>query len=164
MDWVWPAAERARLPVAVLAWRFLPDLFRIAERHPGLRLIVDHVGLIRPKQDAAAFENLPALLALARLPNVAIKATGVPGYSSQPYPYVNLHEGLHRIFDAFGPERFFWGTDLTRMPCSYRQCVTLFTEELPWLKGADVARVMGGGLCNWLGFESPEALFHPLAG
>jgi hypothetical protein len=29
----------------------------------------------------------------------------------------------------------FWGTDITRMPCSWRQCVTLFTEELPWLKG-----------------------------
>ena len=27
----------------------------------------------------------------------------------------------------------FWGTDITKMPCSWRQCVTMFTEELPWL-------------------------------
>jgi len=30
----------------------------------------------------------------------------------------------------------FWGTDITKMPCSWHQCVTMFTEELPWLKAA----------------------------
>jgi predicted TIM-barrel fold metal-dependent hydrolase len=156
MDWLWASAERAGLPVALLAWRFLPDLKQIAERHPRLRFIVDHLGLVRPVQDAAAFETLPALLALAALPNVAVKATGAPGYSTQPYPYKNLHDGLHRIFDAFGPKRFFWGTDLTRMPCSYRQCVTMFTEELPWLQGDDQAQVMGGGVRDWLGLQASD--------
>jgi len=46
----------------------------------------------------------------------------------------------------------FWGTDITRMPCSWRQCVTLFTEELPWLKGRDLELVMGEALCNWIGW------------
>ena len=61
--------------------------------------------------------------------------------------------GLHRIFDAFGPKRMFWGTDITRMPCSYRQCVTFFTEELPWLKGRDLEDVMGRSLCEWIGWN-----------
>ena len=52
-----------------------------------------------------------------------------------------------------GRKRFFWGTDITRMPCSYRQCVTLFTEELPWLKGNDLEQVMGQGVCDWLGWK-----------
>jgi hypothetical protein len=47
----------------------------------------------------------------------------------------------------------FWGTDITRMPCSYRQCVTFFTEELPWLKGRDLEDVMGRGLCEWIGWN-----------
>jgi len=64
-----------------------------------------------------------------------VKATGAPGYSTGSYPYRNIHDDMHRIFDAFGPDRYFWGTDITRMPCSYRQCVTMFTEELPWLAG-----------------------------
>ena len=34
-----------------------------------------------------------------------------------------------------GPRRTFWGTDLTRMPCAYYECITLFTEHLPWLQG-----------------------------
>src|ERR1700738_1846027 len=40
--------------------------------------------------------------------------------------------------EYLGPARMFWGTDITRMPCTWRQCATLFTEELPWLKGGDL--------------------------
>ena len=67
-------------------------------------------------------------------------------------PFRSLHPHLHRCFDAFGPERMFWGTDITRIPCSWQQCVTLFTEELPWLKGRDLDLVMGEALCNWIGW------------
>lgn len=153
MDWLWPAAEKAGTPVATMAWHFLPLFRQIAERHPNLKLIVDHLGLVRGATDAAAFTNLPDLLALAKCPNVAVKATGAPGYGGGAYPYPELHDGLWRIFDAFGPDRFFWGTDITRMPCSYRQCVTMFTEDLPWLKGRDLERVMGQGVVDWLGWN-----------
>ena len=51
--------------------------------------------------------------------------------------------------------QMFWGTDITRMPCSWRQCVTVFTEELPWLKGRDLDLVMGEALCNWVGWRLP---------
>jgi hypothetical protein len=94
MDWLWPEAERLGLPVATMAWRFLPVFQSVAERHPNLRLIIDHLGLVRSAQDDAAFANLGELLALARLPNVAVKATGAPGYSTAPYPFRNIHDGL----------------------------------------------------------------------
>ncbi len=42
---------------------------------------------------------------------------------------------------------------LIMMPCSYRQCVTLFTEELPWLKGRDLDLVMGRAVCEWIGWK-----------
>lgn len=153
MDWLWPAAEKAGTPVATMAWHFLPLFRQIAERHPNLKLIVDHLGLVRGATGAAAFANLPDLLALAKCPNVAVKATGAPGYGASAYPYPELQDGLWRIFDAFGPDRFFWGTDITRMPCSYRQCVTMFTEDLPWLTGRDLERVMGQGVVDWLGWQ-----------
>ena len=155
LDWVWPAAEKAETPVATMAWRFLPLFARIAERHPNLKLIVDHLGLTRSGKGEAAFETLKDLLPLARFPNVAIKATGAPGYAAGAYPFRDLHDGLWRIFDAFGPDRFFWGTDITRMPCSYRQCVTMFTEDLPWLKGRDLERVMGAAAVDWFGWKRP---------
>lgn len=159
VDWLWPAAERAGVPVALLAADFLPVVGRVAERHPGLRLMIDHLGGrggTTSEKDDAYFASLPELVALSRYPNVAVKATGAPGYSSEPYPYRNIHEHLRRIYDAFGPERVFWGTDISRMPCSWRQCVTLFTEELPWLAEQDKELVMGRALCDWLDWPLPS--------
>ena len=153
MDWLWPAAERAQIPIALLAGEFLPVVARVAERHPDLKLAVDHLGRTGRVQDAPAFANLPELLALARHPNVAVKATGAPSYSSEPYPYRNIQPYLRQIYDAFGPDRMFWGTDITRMPCSWRQCVTLFTEELPWLSEQDKELIMGSALCTWVGWQ-----------
>jgi len=95
------------------------------------------------------------LVASIEVFSAAVKATGQAGYAEDPYPFHSLHAHLHRVFDAFGPERMFWGTDITRMPCSWRQCVTLFTEELPWLKGRDLDLVMGEAVCNWLGWTLP---------
>jgi len=155
MDWLWPAAERAGIPVALQAVNFLPRVGEIAERHPGLRLLVDHLGAVGGAKDADAFKNLPQLVALAKHPNVAVKATGAPSYSSEPYPFRPVQPYLRQIYDAFGPNRMFWGTDITRMPCPWRQCVTLFTEELPWLSEADKDLIMGRAVCNWLNWQRP---------
>ena len=153
IEWLWPAVEKEGLPLAMMGGVFLPKFRAIAERHPKLKLLIDHCGLNRHGQDAEAFVHLDELLTLATLPNVAVKATGAPHYSTQGYPFRNIQDGLHRIFDAFGPKRMFWGTDITRMTCSYRQCVTFFTEELPWLRGNDLKDVMGRSLCRWIGWS-----------
>jgi len=155
LDWLWPAAERAGVPVALAAALFLPTVGQIAERHPGLKLIVDHMAVPPGGKGEAAYRFQPELLALAKYPNVAVKATGQVGYAEDAYPFRSFHQPLHRCFDAFGPERMFWGTDITRMPCSWRQCVTVFTEELPWLEGRDLELVIGEAVCNWVGWSRP---------
>jgi predicted TIM-barrel fold metal-dependent hydrolase len=155
-DWFWDAAEKEGLPVGLLAGGHIAAFGRIAERHPGLKMHIDHLGRHGGGgvgKDDAAFADLSDMLALAKLPNVAVKMSGAPSYSTAPYPYRNIHPYLRRIFDAFGPQRSFWGTDITRMPCSYRQCVTMFTEELPWLSGRDKELVMGAAICDWLGWH-----------
>ena len=156
LDWLWKAAEEAGVPIAMLATDSLAELGRIAERHPGLRLTIDHLGGRGGNttlKDAAAMTHIPQLLALAKHPNVAVKATGAPGYSAEAYPYPTMQRYLRQIYDAFGPHRMFWGTDITKMPCSWRQCVTMFTEELPWLNGSDLELVMGEALCAWWGWN-----------
>src|SRR5262249_21371229 len=107
LDWIWPAAEKEGLPVSLQAGVFLEKFRSIAETHPRLKLIIDHCGLKVLTKDADSLEHLDELLAIARLPNVAVKATGAPAYSTQAYPFRNLHDPLHHIFDAFGPKRFF---------------------------------------------------------
>jgi predicted TIM-barrel fold metal-dependent hydrolase len=158
LDWFWAACEKEGLPVGLLAGGHMAALGAIAERHPGLKLHIDHHGRGGgggAGTDDAAFANLSEMLAVAKYPNVAVKLSGAPSYSSQPYPYRNIHKYIRQIFDAFGPARCFWGTDITRMPCSYRQCVTMFTEELPWLAGNDRDLVMGRAVCEWIGWKHP---------
>jgi len=153
IDWIFPAAETAGLPIALLCGDFLPLVGRIAERHPGLKLIVDHMGRQRQNKGLAVFETMDQLVALAKHPNVAVKATGGPADAPDAYPFKSLHPYYKRIYDAFGPRRMFWGTDITRMPCSWRQCVTAFTEEMPWIPAADMDLIMGGAVCDWLGWK-----------
>lgn len=152
-DWLWPAAEKHGIPLMVLPPGSLPTIGRIAERHPGLKLVIDHMAIPSGFKDEAAFAHLPELLALAKRPNVAVKASGLPGNSSHAYPYRNLQDPIRRTIDAFGPERVFWGTDLTRMPIPYKQCVAHFSEELPFLTGAAKEQVMGRAICAWLGWK-----------
>jgi predicted TIM-barrel fold metal-dependent hydrolase len=153
MDWVWDEAERAGIPVMLSV---NPDELErvgmIARAHLALRITVDHLARQFRALDAAAFPNMDGLVALAAFPNVAVKASGMPAYTSDVYPYPNVHGVLARAFDAFGPARMFWGSDLTKLPCTYRQSVTMFTEALPWLDGEALRSVMGDALCAWLGW------------
>jgi predicted TIM-barrel fold metal-dependent hydrolase len=154
LDWLWPEAERLGIPVSLQASAFLPRVGEIAERHPALKISIDHMGVPRATQGAeAAYRNLPQLLTLAKHKNVAVKATGQAGYALDRYPFHSIHDALRQVFDAFGPRRMFWGTDITRMHCTWSQCVTLFTEELPWLRGSDLELVMGQAFCDWIGWD-----------
>ena len=156
VDWVWAEAEKAGLPVMmIVAPAQLPLVDRIAERHPDLKLVMDHLALHSRMKEPEAFADLDKLLVLAKRSNVATKATCLPSYARDSYPYASLHPYLRRVYDAFGAKRLFWGTDLTRLPCTYRQAITLFTEELPWLTADDKSWIMGRGICEWLGWRLP---------
>jgi len=45
-------------------------------------------------------------------------------------------------------------------PGTWRECVTLFTEELLWLKGADLELVMGQAFCDWIGWRTGHLSGH----
>ncbi|GAA4342064.1 amidohydrolase family protein [Pigmentiphaga soli] len=155
-DWIWPAAAEAGIPVMVHAPRALDAVAGIARAHPSLRVIIDHLAMERPNKDAAAFQRLPELLRLADCANVAVKATALPSYSSEAYPYPGLRAPLRQVVEAFGPARVFWGSDMTRVDAPYRRIVTHFTEELPFLSEADKAQIMGLALCSWVGWQAAD--------
>jgi len=154
-DWFWPAAERLNMPVMVHAPERLAHIASIAGRHPGLTLIVDHMGFNRQTMDEEAKAGADRILALARYKNVSVKLSAAPCYSSEPYPFANLHEPLKRIIEGFGVKRSFWGSDFSRLPksCSYRQAVTMFTEALDFLKGNDLDWVMGRAAMQCLNWQ-----------
>jgi predicted TIM-barrel fold metal-dependent hydrolase len=156
LDWFWAAADEAGLPVMVYAPGASDRLGIVARRHPRLRLIVDHLALPVGLTGPEAFADLPELLALARFPNVAVKASALPCHSRRGFPFTDVHGPLRQVFEEFGPHRLFWGSDWTRLPCSYRENTTLFTDELPFLSSADIRAVMGDALLDWLDWPAPE--------
>jgi len=158
LDWLWTAAERADVPLMINArGSMMPDIRVIAEKHGGLKLAIDHFAVERGRKDDAAFVSLPQLLEAASCPNISVKVSALPCYSTEKYPYRGLHKYVRQIYDAYGPERMFWGSDLTRLPCTYRQAITVFTEELPWLTSAEKELIMGKALCQWMGWALPTS-------
>ena len=152
LDWLWPAAEKAGMPMALLAGDWLPLVGKIAARHPGLKLIVDHMGALSRRQGRGGVPEHEGADGAGEVPNVAVKLTGGPFYADDAYPFRSLHSTIARMYDAFGPRRLFWGTDITKMPCSWRQCVTHF-QEIDWIPEADKKLIMGDAICDWLGWK-----------
>ena len=155
-DWFWEAAEGHDIPVMALAPNDVPKLGEIAERHPGLRLIIDHMGLNSALRGKPLGPAVDTVVKLARFKNVAVKVSALPCYVDEPYPFPSLHPLVRRVVDAFGPQRCFWGTDLSHLPCPYKQVVTLFTKEMKFLSEHDKEWIMGRGVAEWLGWPLPN--------
>lgn len=116
-DPVFAACEAQQVPLFCFISGWLDHAAPIAQRYPGLTLIVDHVGLREPPLDDAddpPFAALPELLDLARFPTVFVKLCGLPSLSRQSYPYDDVAPHLRSIVDAFGADRLMWASDTTR--------------------------------------------------
>jgi predicted TIM-barrel fold metal-dependent hydrolase len=142
------AAAHNDLPVNMLAWGNLDVGTALVDRHPNTRFIVDHLGILQPRQPPAPAEpwaDLPKVLALAKRPNAVIKVSGACTLSKEPYPFPDIWDPLARVFDAWGFERCLWGTDWTRAfaVVNYENAVRPFIETKR-LSASERAMLMGG--------------------
>jgi predicted TIM-barrel fold metal-dependent hydrolase len=154
-DWFWPAAEKAGLPVMFLTVGRSAELARVAERHPQLTLIADHMGVGGDVvKEGKVADAVGQTASLAKYPNVSVKLSAAPNYSTEPYPFRDFLPHIKRLFDAYGPQRCCWGTDMTNgfNKATYKQRITHFTEELPFLSEQDKDWIMGRAILqrlNW---------------
>jgi predicted TIM-barrel fold metal-dependent hydrolase len=154
-DWFWPAAEKAGLPVMFLTHARTGEFGRIAERHPQLTLIVDHMGVRADLvKEGKLADAIGETASLAKYPNVSVKLSAAPNNSTEPYPFRDFLPHIRRLFDAYGPQRCYWGTDLTNgfAKATYKQRITHFTEELGFLSEEDKDWVMGRAILARLGW------------
>ena len=155
-DRICKAAVQYDLPLNFLFWGRVDEGIQIIDRYPNVRFIVDHLGLLQPRDPPAPAEpwaDLPKILELAKRPNAVIKVSGACTLSKQPYPFPDIWDPLARIFDAFGLHRCLWGTDWTRAVkvLTYQEGVEAFriTDRL---SDSDKAALMGESLTrvyNW---------------
>lgn len=141
-------AEKHGIPLSLYAPRLHSDIRRLAERFPELRITVDHLAV--DSAEAPLNEAVAPLLDLADLPNIAVKASALPCFVREPFPYPSITRAVRTLVETFGAQRVFWGSDLSRLPCPYGDLVEVFVNHTPGLTGEDRALVLGGALSAWL--------------
>ena len=129
----------------------------IAGRYPRLTLIIDHMGYPQVKEPVPAFQPI---LDLAQFDNLYLKLSDVAGRSGQDFPYQDVHPFIKALHQAFGARRIVWGTGY---PGHHRlkhnwpplaQELRLIREGLPFLKAAEVDRILGGTAAEIWGLRS----------
>jgi len=177
-DPVFAAASRHGVPVVVFIPLELRHVHRVARAFPELRLVIDHCGMPAPPTAPPLddlFATLPDLLELAAYPNVAVKLTGLPAIDPEPYPFPRLWPRLHRMLDAFGPERLLWGSDaqrvagrvwqpplrvpgLERVTYAELRDYLLYSEEIG---PAEKATILGGAAREWFNWDKTTGSRDP---
>jgi predicted TIM-barrel fold metal-dependent hydrolase len=144
------AAQAHDVPLTIYMPGRYADYERIATAFPRLRITVDHAAI-----ESAAVpldQAVRPLLALAALPNVAVKASALPCFVTEPFPFPSITRAVYDLVGAFGADRVFFGSDLSRLPCPYRQLVDVFDRYLPELAGDQRRLVLGDAIADWLGW------------
>jgi L-fuconolactonase len=148
---IWVTAEAAGIPVMVYPPGLLDQIARIVDRHRDLRLVIDHMALPLEARSDELPGYIDELIPLARFPNIAVKLSALPLYSSESPPFRDLHDLVCRVIEAFGPHRAFWGSDFTRLTCTYSDALTL-PKEIACLTPGARELVLGRALSEWLGW------------
>jgi len=138
----------------------LDEVYDVATRFDELQLIVDHFGLAQPPMmpaDPEPFGDLPKLVRLAELANVAVKFSGAPTLSAEPFPFRDLWPYLRRVVDAFGPERLLWAGDYPRVRNhTYREALA-FVRDTPELSATEKEQLLSLTARRLLSLDDSDA-------
>lgn len=133
--------------------RHLPHLSRLAERHPALRIVIDHAakpdvahGVIEPWRSQIA--------ALAEHPNVFCKLSGLvteAGGACQPD---DLRPYVEQLFATFGSRRMLWGSDwpVVNLASGYVDWLRV-ADALAGASGAERSALLGGNAARVYGIQ-----------
>ncbi|MFJ8025619.1 amidohydrolase family protein [Streptomyces sp. NPDC096311] len=119
---------------------------RAAAGHPGLTLVLDHLGK-PPIATGALRPWATAVRALAALPNTVCKLSGMVTEADHgKWTVDGLRPYADTVLDAFGPGRLMFGSDwpVCTLAASYGQVVDVAEELTGGLGAAERAEVFGG--------------------
>ena len=150
LDWFWAACEQHGIPLMMLFGGVPEKAIPIAERHPDLTIVLDHMALNLTAQGLAAWDSIGTTVSLARFPKVHVKVSSAPNFSTEAYPHRDIQPFLRRLYDAYGPQRLFWGSDFTRLRGTYADCLRMFREDLDFLSADDREWITGRGIAEAL--------------
>ena len=118
---------------------------RIADEHPGLTLVIDH--LAKPPIRAAGWDRWRRELeAAARRPNVVAKLSGLDTAAGQAWTMDEIRPSVDIAIEAFGPGRLLFGSDwpVCLQVSTYGEVVDATERWLSELSPDERAAVLGG--------------------
>ena len=131
--------------VAVLP-RHLELVPTLSERHPSLRMVIDHLG--SPPIAAGGWEPWASqLVESARNPNVFLKLSGLGTLAAwDSWRVDDLRRYADHALEVFGPSRVMFGGDwpISRLAGGYQTIWEATQELLRGLSTAERDRVLGG--------------------
>ncbi|MEV0797585.1 amidohydrolase family protein [Kribbella sp. NPDC050281] len=131
--------------VAVLP-RHLEHVPSVSERHPGLRMVIDH--LAKPPIADQGWEPWAGLLrAAAENPNVYVKLSGLNTAADwSTWTADDLRPYVEYSLDLFGPDRMMYGGDwpVSMLAGGYPKVWAETQRLLETLAPAERARILGG--------------------
>jgi predicted TIM-barrel fold metal-dependent hydrolase len=127
---------------------------RAAGRCPDARQVLDHLGLPADAHDLA---GLAQVRALAAIPCLNIKLSGLYAISRDGYPYRDVWPWAEGVVTAFGSERTMWASDwpLAGESAPYGDHLAL-VGLLPFLDADARSAILGGTAIRvWIGGGTP---------
>lgn len=143
--------------VAVLP-RHLELIPRLADRHPALRMVVDH--LAKPPVADGGWEPWASLLAAAgEAPNVYAKVSGLNTVADwATWSAEDLQPYVEHALDIFGPERLIFGSDwpVANLAGGYAKVWHETLRLLEPLAPESRERILGGTAVEFYGIAGLE--------
>lgn len=120
LKWIWDLLEEHRLTLTLdlgapgsMSYQ-TAAVADIARNHPGLRVVIAHLG--QPNSDCLVPGSTRDLwlrqLDLGQMPNVWLDCAALPAYfAAEEYPYPSAVECMRFALDRLGADSILWGTD-----------------------------------------------------
>lgn len=135
----WKKAEELEATFNVfLAPHQVKQVGDMAERFPGVNIVIDHIAMIDITAPDA--DGFGPLLDLARFPNVYIRTSLHNPSKTRQLPYRDVWPFLRRLYDRYGPKRLVYA-NFAELPIM-KELIPFFTaEDKEWILGRTAYRL-----------------------
>lgn len=123
----------------------LKNLHRLIERHPTLRVVIDHGS--KPLIAKGVLEPWASdMAAIAQNTGAYVKMSGLVTEAGDAWTPDQLAPYVAHIIQEFGLDRVIWGSDwpVVTLACSYDDWITITNNMLTDLTNTERAAVWGG--------------------
>lgn len=130
---------------ALVLPRHLDNLLRLHQRHPDLRVVVDHCA--KPAIASGDFTGwADGMRHIAAETSAACKLSGLVTEAGAEWSLEGLRPYVDHVLSVFGPERVLWGSDwpVCNLAASYNDWIAATDRLLEDCSGAERQAILGG--------------------